>query len=1081
MEDAKVNDVSMEPLEKPLISKEDENRSEDTTTTTTTTTTTEEKEENNVDGSEGDISGEVKPQSDESGEVKSSDPEIYMNWLSSVEKARTMNVYEIIKKTDYDLNPEAQKKFIVDYVWKKHTRQSKRKYKKIEDDDEHCEKKRKENGWKEADDAARKLVEMFDEELVKIPTWDELPQNFKRDEIENRMYPVDNVEEERRAKELKTPDDEEKKYTYDYVVIFRLLKKVEEAEDEDGEKKEKRTKELMKIIEILDYLHFGGLKTFLYKSKPGENGDGMLICLLGCTESRLMLEADRIEFDVELDPYAIYEQGLDTDFALCHKMREYANQKTKLGEDGNSCCRRSSPNFLPSNIFQKTFGAFKDFAKHEEEEMKKKSRLYLRYDDTPFRRLSFFSELSRLKITQYIIEADTQFSGAQLKLAYYARTKSHPAIAFFAMHEPTDQKRVTDKFNEDGALLKDMCLCSREIHTDPEPDKDNKFLQKLNDDPDPIEPNNQDTQGDGKRNVKVSPSPDEGKEIETVDYNNDSFFYSNNPSLPKCCGISHSKMHWEIRNYFGENVALYFAFLSFYSATLIPVAIFGVIVFIPQYLHDNELTILNFVFGGVMVIWTTLFLEMWKREESKLRAYWGMSNFKSKESVRPEFEGELKINLATGELEESVSEGMLYSFRGISMTTIIFFLAAVIGIVIGLLVAKITILTKWGTKDARGMMIPPVLNGVAIFLLNTMYGMCSGRLTDLEKHKTESRYENSKIAKSFVFKMINSYNSLLIIAFVKGRTANLGYCVGSYRSEWMNQFPVTPGDFNASLFTLWRTGLDSGSESIPKQPPFNTSVLSALSPGINPSKACSTWTYWGSGGCDEVATSVCTVACPVYESMKTIGWDNTGNCFQELMLQLSILFGMQIVVGNIMEVGIPMLMERFKAKGKPELSVAEKAMFQSQYPGTFGDYDEILVQFGYVTLFVVAMPLAPLFALLANLLEFLVDGTKIMKLTRRPYPLGAYDIGAWFTMLTVLAYMGIVINIALLTLTESPVLNKETFGADFSTTRLGTFLVIEHFCVLVKFAMGMLIPDKPGAIFDHVQRQEYTTDVLIGR
>merc|ERR1719397_1375501 len=110
--------------------------------------------------------------------------------------------------------------------------------------------------------------------------------------------------------------------------------------------KKKRTDELLAIIEILDYLHYGGVKTFLYKSKPEVEEDGMLICLLGCSESRIRKEAERIEFDVELDPYAILEQGLETDFALCHKMREYG-KKHNSDEDENSCCRRSSPKFYP--------------------------------------------------------------------------------------------------------------------------------------------------------------------------------------------------------------------------------------------------------------------------------------------------------------------------------------------------------------------------------------------------------------------------------------------------------------------------------------------------------------------------------------------------------------------------------------------------------------------------------------------------------------------------------------------------------------------------------------------------------------
>ena len=43
----------------------------------------------------------------------------------------------------------------------------------------------------------------------------------------------------------------------------------------------------------------------------------------------------------------------------------------------------------------------------------------------------------------------------------------------------------------------------------------------------------------------------------------------------------------EIRDYFGENVALYFSFMSFYTAFLVPIAIIG----ISQYVLENFLKI----------------------------------------------------------------------------------------------------------------------------------------------------------------------------------------------------------------------------------------------------------------------------------------------------------------------------------------------------------------------------------------------------------------------------------------------------------------------------------------------------------
>lgn len=44
---------------------------------------------------------------------------------------------------------------------------------------------------------------------------------------------------------------------------------------------------------------------------------------------------------------------------------------------------------------------------------------------------------------------------------------------------------------------------------------------------------------------------------------------------------------------------------------------------------------------------------------------------------------------------------------------------------------------------------------------------------------------------------------------------------------------------------------------------------------------------------------------------------------------------------------------------------------------TFSDYSEVVIQFGYVTLFVVAFPLAPALAFLSNYVEMRVDALKV--------------------------------------------------------------------------------------------------------
>ena len=53
------------------------------------------------------------------------------------------------------------------------------------------------------------------------------------------------------------------------------------------------------------------------------------------------------------------------------------------------------------------------------------------------------------------------------------------------------------------------------------------------------------------------------------------------------------------------------------------------------------------------------------------------------------------------------------------------------------------------------------------------------------------------------------------------------------------------------------------------------------------------------------------------------------------------------------------------------------------------------MQFGFITIFVAAFPLAPLFALLNNWVEIRLDASKLVMETRRPVAEKAEDIGIW--------------------------------------------------------------------------------------
>ena len=70
-----------------------------------------------------------------------------------------------------------------------------------------------------------------------------------------------------------------------------------------------------------------------------------------------------------------------------------------------------------------------------------------------------------------------------------------------------------------------------------------------------------------------------------------------------------------------------------------------------------------------------------------------------------------------------------------------------------------------------------------------------------------------------------------------------------------------------------------------------------------------------------------------------------------------------------------------------------------------------VIQYGLVTLFVAAFPLAPLFALLNNVIEVRLDAYKIVTQFRRPVAQRVANIGVWMEILKTLTYLAVISNV----------------------------------------------------------------------
>lgn len=83
------------------------------------------------------------------------------------------------------------------------------------------------------------------------------------------------------------------------------------------------------------------------------------------------------------------------------------------------------------------------------------------------------------------------------------------------------------------------------------------------------------------------------------------------------------------------------------------------------------------------------------------------------------------------------------------------------------------------------------------------------------------------------------------------------------------------------------------------------------------------------------------------------------------------------------------------------------------------EYLEMIVQFAFVTLFIPALPLAPLVCLMNNVIEIRIDSVKFITSHRRPLPVRVPGAQIWNDFLNVICKLAVICNAGLISFTSN--------------------------------------------------------------
>ncbi|XP_045071107.1 anoctamin-1-like [Coregonus clupeaformis] len=485
-----------------------------------------------------------------------------------------------------------------------------------------------------------------------------------------------------------------------------------------------------------------------------------------------------------------------------------------------------------------------------------------------------------------------------------------------------------------------------------------------------------------------------------------------------------------IRKYFGEAIGLYFAWMGVYTRMLVPPSLLGLIVFLygiltvhsnvpsqemcddslnftmcplcdtvcdywklssvcsltrASYLFDNGATTLFAIF---MSLWAAFFLEHWKRRQMCLKHAWDLTSLEDEEETpRPEYDEILQEKrrnkrgakrrseldgVGDGEAEQGEKDKMLSQREPESLTledrlpgyminvsVVLMMMGVTFSAVFGVILYRITMLSIWSMNpDPEAKASVRMTVTTTAIIINLLVVLILDEIYGaIAVWLTELEVPKTEA----------EFEERLILKSFLLKSMNT-FAPVFYVAFFKGRFAGPPGDY-VYLFGHFR-------------------MEECAPPG----------------------------------------------CLIELCIQLSmIMLGKQLIQNNVFEIVIPKLKKMYrtykeKDKGGEEDEDEEETKRPKQqwdkdfsldpFEGLSPEYMEMIIQYGFVTIFVASFPLAPLFALLNNVIEIRLDAAKFTTEIRRPDAVRRPDIGIWFNILSGISKFSVITNAFVISFTS---------------------------------------------------------------
>ena len=405
-----------------------------------------------------------------------------------------------------------------------------------------------------------------------------------------------------------------------------------------------------------------------------------------------------------------------------------------------------------------------------------------------------------------------------------------------------------------------------------------------------------------------------------------------------------------VREYYGEGMGLYFAWMTLYIKWLLPPGILGWLIWYMKTSEEQTTDQSMSLFAFAMIVWGFFFLKQWDRSCAWYSNKWGtFERVKIQRDIRLTFYGDYEISEITGlpELHYPAWKRRCKYVVSFLVTALLLMVAFSLMIASLNLQGYVSELRASGRKstffiyrlaklaesgglfDPTGSVVlskvPVLLHASMIFILNQkIYRPIAVALTEWENHKTDADYENALVLKRFLFDAFDCYIALFYLAFFECNIVRL-------RNELAALFVS-----DCIRRVLTETVI-----------PF---ILRKINSKIRKRK---------------------------YEALKK--HDDATNANDD---------------------------EDFESQGDMRVTSIDLGEPHVQ----FDDYLEMVIQYGYIMLFASAFPLAASAALITTIIETKSDGLKLSFVTKRPQIQRTNNIGVWHKLVVAQTWLAILTN-----------------------------------------------------------------------